>query len=143
VIVLDANILLYAYDDKSAHHYAARKWVAEALSGRDLVGLPWQSVWAFLRIATDQRIFSNSLPMKTALEVVHLWVGRRQVQLLAPGEQHLGLLGKMLIEGGVRGSHTTDAALAALTIEHGGILHTTDRGFARYPGLRFVNPLTP
>jgi uncharacterized protein len=142
LIVLDANVLLYAYDDTSTHHAVARRWLSETLSGPELVGLPWQSVWAFLRIGTDSRILSKCLTMETAMNLVQLWTDRKQVQMLAPGERHWKLLRQMLSDGGVRGSHTTDAALAALTIEHGGILHTTDRGFARYPGLRFLNPLT-
>jgi toxin-antitoxin system PIN domain toxin len=141
VIVLDANILLYAYDDTSPQHAEARVWLNGVFSGHELIGLPWQVVWAFLRLITNSRIFSNCLSMETALGVVQQWMDLRQVRLLAPGERHWGLLRQMLIEGKVRGPLTTDAELAALTIEKGGVLYTTDRDFARFPGLRWVNPL--
>lgn len=141
MIVLDANLLLYAYDSTSARHEAAREWLKGAFTGPEWVGLPWQSVWAFLRLSTNSRILQNCLPMETAIATVQQWIGVRQVRLLVPGERHWMLLQQMLIQGNVRGSRTTDAELAALTVEHGGILYTADLGFARYPGLRFVNPL--
>jgi uncharacterized protein len=142
VIVLDATILLYAYDGTSPHHLAAREWLNSAFSGQELVGLPWQVVWAFLRLSTNNRIFSNSLSMEQAVEIVQQWMDQKQVRLLAPGERHWRLLRHILTEGKVRGPLTTDAELAALTIEHGGVLYTTDRDFARFSGLRWVNPLT-
>ena len=141
MIVLDANLLLYAYDSTSKQHPAAKLWLQEVLSGHELIGLPWLSIWAFLRVSTNPRLFENPLPMESALSAVELWIETGQTRQLSPGERHWVLLQKMMIEGNVRGPSTTDAALAALTIEYGGILHTTDRGFARYPGLRWVNPL--
>jgi len=141
LIVLDANILLYAYDGTSPHHSAAREWLSRAFSGQELVGLPWQVVWAFLRLSTNSRIFTNTLSMDKAVEIAQQWMDQKQVRLLAPGECHWRLLRQILTEGKVRGSLTTDAELAALTIEHGGVLYTTDRDFARFPGLRWVNPL--
>jgi toxin-antitoxin system PIN domain toxin len=141
VIVLDANLLLYAYDGTSAHHSAARGWLQGVFSGPELIGLPWQVVWAFLRLSTNSRIFANSLSMEQAVGIVQQWMDLKQVRLLAPGERHWDLLQHILIEGQVRGPLTTDAELAALTIEHGGVLYTTNRDFARFPGLRWVNPL--
>ncbi len=79
--------------------------------------------------------------METVVEVAQQWMNLKQVRILAPGERHWSLLQQMLIEGRVRGPLTTDAELAALTIEHGGVLYTTDRDFARFPGLRWLNPL--
>jgi toxin-antitoxin system PIN domain toxin len=141
VIVLDANVLLYAYDGTSLHHSAARAWLRRVFSGPELIGLPWQVVWAFLRLSTNSRIFTNSLSMEKAVEVAQQWMDLKQVRMLAPGERHWRLLQQMLIDGRVRGPLTTDAELAALTIEYGGVLYTTDRDFARFPGLRWVNPL--
>lgn len=81
--------------------------------------------------------------MGEAVQIVQEWMELQRVRLLAPGERHWSLFRKMLIEGQVRGNDTTDAELAALTIEHGGVLYTTDRDFARFPGLRWANPLQP
>ncbi len=103
--------------------------------------MPWQMVSAFLRLSTNPRIFTNSLSMEHAVGVVQQWMDLKQVRLLVPGERHWSLFRQMLLEGQVRGPLTTDAELAALTIEYGGVLHTTDRDFARFPGLRWVNPL--
>jgi len=141
VIVLDANLLLYSYDTLSPHHSAARPWLERTLSGQEIVGLPWQSLWAFLRISTNSRIFLRSMAMSESIAVANGWLACRNVRLLTPGEHHWSLLKTMLLDGQVSGSMTTDAQLAAITMEHGGVLHTTDRDFARFPGLRWVNPL--
>ena len=79
--------------------------------------------------------------MDQAVAIVQQWIDLKQVRLLVPGEGHWNILQQMLKEGRVRGPLTTDAELAALTIEYGGVLYTTDRDFARFPGLRWVNPL--
>lgn len=141
MIVLDVNLLLYAQDSASERHFAARTWLGNVFAGPELIGLPWQVVWAFLRLTTNPRIFTNTLSMDEAVGIVQQWMDLTQVRLLAPGERHWDLLRHILIEGQVRGPLTTDAELAALTIEHGGLLYTTDRDFARFPGLRWVNPL--
>lgn len=141
MIVPDANLLLYAYDKSSAHHAAALKWLESAIAGPELVGLPWQSVWAFLRISTASRIYTHPFAMKEALAIAQQWIDLKNVRPLIPGEGHWTLLQQMLIEGQVNGPSVTDAALAALTIEYGAVLHTADRGFARFPGLRWLNPI--
>jgi toxin-antitoxin system PIN domain toxin len=141
VIVLDVNLLLYAYNSASPRHHAAYDWVRETFSGTELVGLPWQTIWVFLRISTNSRLPGEQFSMERAVAIVQQWMDLKQVRLLAPGERHWGLLQRMLLEGQVRGPLTTDAQLAALTIEYGGVLYTTDRDFARFPGLRWVNPL--
>ena len=141
MIVLDANLLLYAFDTRAADHKAAESFVTGVFSGSELVGLPWQTIMAFLRVSTNQRISGMAFAMEDAIAVVREWIDLPQVLRLVPGEKHWSILRQMLIEGRVSGPASTDAALAALTVEHGGILYTTDRGFARYPGLRFLNPL--
>ncbi len=141
MIVLDANLLLYAYDSSMPQHTAAASFLRALFSGDELIGLPWQSIAAFLRVATNSRLPGNRFSTEEAIGIVQQWMGLKQVRLLAPGELHWSLLQRMLIEGDIRGPMVTDAELAALTIEYGGILHTTDRDFARFPGLRWVNPL--
>jgi toxin-antitoxin system PIN domain toxin len=141
VIVLDANILLYAYDSLSPHHAKARAWLQGTLSSGAPVGLPWQTAAAFLRIATNPRLPGERFTLEEAARVVDQWFEQPNVRLLAPGDGHWSLFRQMAIEGQARGPLITDAQLAALTIEYGGILHTTDRDFARFPGLRWTNPL--
>jgi toxin-antitoxin system PIN domain toxin len=141
VIVLDANLLLYAYDTLCPEHKPANAWVENIFSGPEPIGLPWQTISAFLRIHTSARLPGDRFNMEDAVQVVDHWLELPQVQLLAPADRHWSWFRRMLLEGKVRGSLTTDAQLAALTIEYGGVLYTTDRDFARFPGLRWVNPL--
>jgi uncharacterized protein len=133
--------LIYAYDSGATQHAKARAWVEQTLSGNDLVGIPWQAVLAFLRFMTNRRLPGSRFSIEQASEVVDEWLGQPNVQLLAPGEQHWPYLRGVLIEGQAPGPLVSDAEIAALTIENGGVLHTADRDFARFPGLRWVNPL--
>jgi hypothetical protein len=141
VIVLDANLLLYAYDTASTHHEPARQWIEEVLSGVEPVGLPWQTISAFLRIVTNLRLPGNRFTIDEAAAVVDQWAALPVVHLLAPRDRHWAFFRRMLVEGKASGPLTTDAQLAALTMENGGVLYTTDRDFARFPGLKWVNPL--
>jgi hypothetical protein len=141
VIVPDANLLLYAHDSKSDWQPSAGRWLRQILSGPDTVGLSWISIGAFVRIATNSRLGRSQLPMTSAINIVDEWLAMRAVRLIVPGEDHWPILKEMLIAGRVQGPITTDARLAALTLEHGATLHTADRDFARFPGLRWVNPL--
>ena len=141
MIVLDANVLLYAYDSNSVKHAQARAWIEQVFSDRTPVGLPWQTVAAFVRIITNPRLLGERFTPEDAVRVVDQWLNQPNVRLLAPGDQHWFLLRQMLVEGQARGPLVSDAQLAALTIEYGGILQTTDRDFGRFPGLRWKNPL--
>jgi uncharacterized protein len=141
VIVFDANLLLYAYDPGSSHNKAARIWIERAFSGSEIVGIPWQTAGAFLRIVTNSKLPGQRVTLDRAAEVVDQWMEQPNVRMLVPGERHWPILRQMMMEGQARGPLLTDAQLAALTIEHGGVLHTTDRDFARFPGLRWTNPL--
>ncbi|WP_058189667.1 type II toxin-antitoxin system VapC family toxin [Terracidiphilus gabretensis] len=141
MIVIDVNLLIYAYDSATPEHAKARMWLEDVLSGSDLIGLPWLAVWAFLRVLTYPGQAGERLNMQTAVEIVQQWLEMPNVRLLNPGDRHWAILRDVLESGGVRGKLTSDAALAALTMEYGGVLHTNDRDFARFPGLRWVNPL--
>jgi len=141
MIVVDVNLLLYAYDGRSIQHDQARLWWQSVISGQELIGLPWQTIHGFLRISTDKRISGNQVSMERSIALVEQWINLPHLHVLAPGERHWSLLRKMLLEGQARGPMTTDAQLAALTIEYGGVFYTADRDFARFPGLRWVNPL--
>ena len=141
MIVLDANILLYAYDSSSAKHARARAWVERVFSEGTLVGIPWQTVSAFLRVVTNTNLPGQRFTTEEAAQVVDQWLEQPNVRFLGPGDEHWSVLRRMLIEGQARGPLVTDAQLAALALEHGGVLYSTDRDFARFPGLRWSNPL--
>lgn len=141
MIVLDVNILLYAHMSSSPFHEAARIWFEETLSSTAEVGIPLQSAMAFLRITTNQNIPMGRLEIERALQIVERWFEQPNVRLLYSGEGHWPILRRMLLEGHASGVLGTDAHLAATTIEYGGTLYTTDRDFARFPGLRWKNPV--
>jgi len=141
MIVVDANLLLYAHDAGSDHHPAARRWLENSLSGEEPIGLAWAAVLAFLRVGTNTRLRRDGPTLDEAMAIVAGWLERPTVTLLNPGERHWEILRDMMTKGQARGPLVTDAHLAALAIEHGAALATTDRDFARFPGLRFFNPL--
>jgi toxin-antitoxin system PIN domain toxin len=105
------------------------------------VGLPWQTASAFLRISTNANLPGDRFTSEEAAQILDELLDQPNVRLLVPGEHHWGSFRQMFTEGQARGPLVSDAQLAALTIEHGGVLHTTDRDFARFPGLRWTNPL--
>ena len=142
MIVFDANLLIYAYDSGATQHQRARAWVEETFSGVEMLGLPWQAIAAFLRFMTNRRLPGSRLSLEQASQIVDLWLNQANVRALVPGDQHWPLLRRMFIEGQASGPLVSDAIIAALTIEYGGVLHTTDRDFARFPGLRWKNPLS-
>jgi uncharacterized protein len=142
VIAIDVNLLLYAYDSSSPFHREARDWLEKTLSSDALVGIPWQNVLAFLRIVTNARLPGRRFTIVEAVGIVNSWMDQPNVRLLAPGEGHWTVLSRALTEGQAQGPLVSDAALAALAMEHGAVLHTTDRDFARFPGLRWKNPLS-
>ncbi|MDZ4799722.1 MAG: TA system VapC family ribonuclease toxin [Bryobacteraceae bacterium] len=141
MIVLDANILLCAWDASASLHEAARNWVELTFSGGELIGIPWQTAGAFLRVTTNARLPGDRLSIQEAVEILDGWVGHPNILMLGPGVNHWRSLRPALLTGQAAGPLATDAQLAALTMEHGGVLHTTDRDFTRFPGLRWTNPL--
>lgn len=143
MIVLDANLLIYAYSTASPEHENARKWVEDAFSGDTLIGLPWPTISAFIRILTNANLPGARFSTREMATIVQEWVELPNVRLLSPSERHWPIFRKMLLEGQARGPMTADAQLAALTVEYGGTLYTTDRDFSRFPGLRWKNPLLP
>lgn len=140
MIVLDANILLYAYDETASHHAKARPWLERTLSESHPVGLAWQPITAFLRITTDTRLPGQRRTPEAAARIVESWLDQPCVVVLSPGGGYWHHLKRMMVEGQARGPMIGDAQLAALTIEHGGVLHSTDRDFSRFPNLRWTNP---
>lgn len=141
MIVIDANLLIYSYNSGSVRHTQAREWLEEVLSSTEVVGLPWQSIAAFVRIMTDPRLPGERFTVHEAAEIVNLWLDQSIVRVLTPGDDHWALFRRLVVEGEAFGPLVSDAQIAALTVEYGGVLYTTDRDFARFPGLRWKNPL--
>ena len=141
MILIDANLLLYAYHPRAVQHERSRKWLEDVLSGPRLVRFGWLTIWAFLRIATNPRVFDRPLTAAEATSVVSSWLARPAAGVLGPGERYWDILGRLLQDGQAVGPLVMDAAIAALAIEHGAVLCTTDRDFARFAGLDWVNPL--
>ena len=140
MVVPDANVLLYAVDTRSAHHEESLAWLDSSLGGGEAVGFSWTVLLAFIRVATSPTILPNPLSADEATAQVQAWLGAPAAVVLEPTTRHGDLLRGMLIESGTAGNLTTDAHLAVLAMERGYVLHTTDADFARFPGLRWVNP---
>ena len=152
MIVPDVNLLLHAHNSQFRKHIAARQWWEALLNGSDSVGLPWAAILGFIRIATNPKILGNPLDVGGACARVRSWLDRPQTILIHPGDRHADILFELAYRGrnrvlemleaaGSAGNLTTDAHLAALAIEHQAELHSTDADMARFPGLRWVNPL--
>ena len=141
MILVDANVLLYAYDRSSIRHAEAQRWLASVLAGPEPVALSWATLLAFLRIGTDPHLLRRPLAVSDAAAIVSEWLERPTVTVLNASEEHWPILNRLLIEGQARGALVTDAHLAALAIEHGATLATCDRDFARFSGLKLLNPL--
>lgn len=141
MILVDANLLLYAYRTESSAHRASRRWLEEALSGSEFVRFAWLTLWAFLRIATHARIFDHPLTLAEAQAAISSWLAQPVSGIAEPGERHWQILQELARTGQATGPLLMDAALAAIAIEHGATLCTTDRDFARFPGLKWSNPL--
>ena len=142
MILVDANLLVYASMSAFPQHAGARAWLDERLSGQARVGLPWPSLLAFMRITTNGRLFRPPLAMADAWDQTRAWLDRDVAWVPSPTERHAGILAGLLAAPGVHGDLVPDAHLAALAIEHGLELCSTDGDFARFAGLRWSNPLT-
>ncbi|MDH7502543.1 MAG: type II toxin-antitoxin system VapC family toxin [Verrucomicrobiota bacterium] len=141
MILVDTNLLLYAEDSLSPHHAAARAWWDTQLSGTTLVCLCWPVIAAYIRIGTNPRILRRPLTLKEAIERVRSWLDQPCVRVVTPTEKHWTLFQQMLQTGNATANLVSDAHLAALAVEHGCVLHSTDSDFARFPNLKWQNPI--
>lgn len=142
-MILDANLLLYAVDETSAHHRAASAWLTEALAGEARVGLPWQTIGAFLRIVTHPRVVERPLSAVDAWGYVESWLAVPGVWIPPATESTARVYARLSTQVNVTGNLVPDAQLAALAIEHGVEIVSADTDFLRFPGLRWINPLMP
>jgi uncharacterized protein len=141
VILVDANLLIYAVAPGLAQHELARDWLDRQLNQAPRVALPWPSILAFLRVTTNPRIFSAPVTLDRAWEQIGDWLAHDRVWIPQPTSRHTALLGSVLAETGGKSDLVPDAHLATLAIEHGLMRCTTDGDFARYSRLRLWNPL--
>lgn len=141
MILIDANLLLYAYHSGAQEHARSRAWFESVLSGSELVRFAWLTLWAFLRISTNPRVFERPLSAAEAGAAVSSWLSQPMVGILEPGDRHWEILATLIGKAQVTGPLVMDAVLAAIAMEHGATLHTTDLDFTRFPGLRWANPL--
>ena len=141
MILIDANLLIYAHVSTFSQHERARNWLDNQLNGVAPVGLPWPSLLAFLRLVTNPRLFDSPASITDAWEQVIAWLNCDPSWIPEPTERHSQILGDLLADAGVHANLVPDAHLAALAIEHGLILCSTDGDFGRFPGLRWQNPL--
>ena len=141
MILIDANLLIYAVNLDSHHHRRARGWLEETLSGATSVGLPWICLLAFLRITTRPGILAHPLTSDEATGFVESWLAQPFVEPVVPGSGHWPILRNLLRAAGTSGNLTSDAHVAALAIEHGATVYSADHDFKRFTGVDHVNPL--
>lgn len=141
MLVVDINLLIYATNRDAADHRPAKAWWESTLSGDEPVGLPWLVLLGFIRISTHPRILPSPLSFIQAASVVDDWLEQPVVQVVQPSERHWGIVKELLVPFGAVGNLTSDAHLAALAIEHGATLCSTDRDFGRFPHLKWLNPI--
>jgi toxin-antitoxin system PIN domain toxin len=138
--LIDANILLYAYDSDSAHHAVCRSWLEAAFNSEEIMALPWQTLLAFVRICTNPRATRRPLRSTEACAIVSTWLDQVNVTVIGAGERFWEIMKDLIAEAQVVGPLVTDAALAALALEHGATLCSVDKGFRRFRGLQLVDP---
>ena len=142
MILVDANLAIYAYDLASPRHESAKHWFESALNGDEEVRFALATLLAFIRITTHPAVFRRPLKASDAITIVKGWLDLPRVKLAEPSDRHWETLAELARKGQARGSLLMDAHLAALAIEYGATIATTDRDFTRFPGLRVRDPLT-
>jgi uncharacterized protein len=140
MVVVDANVLLYAVDSASARHEVSMSWLDDSLAGTEAVGLAWVALLAFVRLATSAVVFPSPLTPDDAVGQVDAWLAAPAAVVAQPTPRHVALLRGLLHDTGTAGNLTTDAHLAALAIEYGAEIVSFDRDFARFPGVKHRLP---
>lgn len=141
MILVDANLLLYAANQAAPEHDLARAWLDERLNGSVGIGLPWPSLLAFVRLATNPMVVRHPVTPAAAWRQVDEWLSCEPATVPLPGGAHRDILGGFLTASWMTSRLVPDAHLAALAIEHGLTLYSTDGDFAKFPGLKWENPL--
>jgi hypothetical protein len=140
VVVVDANVLLYAVNEDAPHHEAASRWLESALNADEPVGFAWIALLAFLRVATLVGMTEQPLAVGDALDLIDDWLAAPAAAVVAPTSRHAGVLRGLLLSSGSAGNLTNDAHLGALAVEHGARICTFDRDFTRFDGVSSFAP---
>jgi toxin-antitoxin system PIN domain toxin len=141
VILVDANLVVYAHSEDSPYNAAALAWFEEVMSSPDRVAFPWPTLLAFIRLMGNRTVMRNPMPLVEAWRRVDAWLSLPQSWIPVPTERHQQILAELL-RGETRPDIANDAHLAALAVEHGLTVCSTDRDFSRFPGVRWENPLS-
>lgn len=141
MIIVDVNVLIFAYNADAPQHDKARGWLEQALSGSEPIGLPWAVVHGFLRITTNTPAIKPPFPMTDAVAIVEEWFSSPTVTLIEPGPRYWPIFRQLLADAKVEGTLVSDAHIAALAIEHDATVCTTDRDFRGFTGVRVINSL--
>lgn len=139
--LIDLNVLVYAMDESSPRHESAKQWLDETLSGSRTVAFAWHVLIGFVRLSTRDAVFQRPLTVDEALDVVDAWLAQPCVTVVHPTDRHADVLRGLLAPVGSAGNLTSDAHLAALAIEHGAELCSTDADFGRFSGVQWIDPL--
>jgi toxin-antitoxin system PIN domain toxin len=142
MIIPDLNLLIYAYNADANEHAAAQQWWADLLTGPEEIGLAWIVILGFVRITTRRGLAARPLPVSTVIDLVRAWLAAPTVRILMPGNDHAPILFDLLEHVGTAGNLTTDAHLAALAIEYRARIASSDYDFARFPKVRWFNPIS-
>jgi len=142
MIVPDANLLVYAYDTTSPHHWESREWWESALSGDEPIGVPWVVLLAFTRILTNPVVATDPLSPNEVRVRVEQWLALDHVRLIHPGPEAPDRFFGFLEEAGQGANLTTDAVIATEAVENGAVIYSNDRDFDRFHGVQRVNPLS-
>jgi toxin-antitoxin system PIN domain toxin len=141
MLCVDVNVLVYAHRPESPRHDGYRSWLEGARRGVEPLGIPEMVQSGFVRVVTHPRVFKEPTPLDTALEFVEAVRGSPATVPIAPGERHWGIFTDLCRQLDARGNRVPDAFLAAMAIEQGATFVSADRGFAGFPGLRWIDPL--
>lgn len=141
MILIDANLLIYAYSSRYAEHEAATEWLEGVLNGRDRVGLPWGSTLAFARLVTDRRRYPDAPSLPDAGVQMRRWLSSPVAWVPAPTAEHAALAGRLRATPGLQHNNISNVHLAAIALGHGTEIKSHDADFARFDGLRWSDPL--
>lgn len=139
--IVDINLLIYAINKDAPHHSKAKKWLEDSLSSDEPFGFAWIVILGFLRIVTNGRIMPTPLISEVAIDSVNDWLLQPPSLTIVPSRKHWSIFKELLTPLGVAANLTSDAHLAALSIEHGARLYSTDNDFSRFQSLRWTNPI--
>jgi toxin-antitoxin system PIN domain toxin len=142
MIIVDVNLLVYAHNRAAPLHLRARQWWEDLIRREQPIGLAWAVAFGFVRLVTHPAVLTSPLAPLDALARVRTWLAQPEIRIVEPASRHLEIVEGLFRSTGVAGSLTTDTHLAALAIEHQADLHSNDADFVRFPGLRWVNPLS-